>query len=161
TFTAIINGGSITQDIVGPGGAGVTIQTLQMSGGTLFLDHPLNLNAGLQYTGGSIFDGMLFINGASTQAVPMDVQGLIIRSNGTAFTGTGFMSFNDGTVTTLAGTITNNTAIFINSAGAFTDFMLNGNVNLTGGGTINVTSRDRFLGNGILTTNNTISGDTS
>ncbi|GEM_PF-3016734 len=78
--------------------------------------------------------------------------------NGTMFSGNA--SFNDSTNTTLSGTITNNGAIFLNSAGSnFTDFTLNGDVTLTGNGVVNLTNADRILGNGALSTNNRFQGD--
>jgi hypothetical protein len=81
--------------------------------------------------------------------------------SGTVFAGPGLIGFGDGTNTTLAGTITNTGNLLVNSAAFFTDFILNGNVTLTGGGVVNLNNTDRILGNGVLTTNNTIQGDTA
>ncbi len=69
---------------------------------------------------------------------------------------------NDGTATTLVGTMTNTGVISLNSAGNFTDLLLGGNVTLTGAGTVNLSGADRILGSGILTNvNNLIQGDTN
>ena len=55
TFNVVFGSGSLTQDIA----AGVIIQQLQMSGGTLTLNNPLTLNTGLQFSGGTINGGVL------------------------------------------------------------------------------------------------------
>src|SRR4029077_12946319 len=57
TYNAVQSSGMLIQDIA----AGVTIEQFQMSGGTLRLDNPLTLNAGLQFSGGTINGGNLFI----------------------------------------------------------------------------------------------------
>ena len=71
--------GTLTQDIV----AGVTINQLFMSGGTLVLANPLTLNYGLQFTGGSITSGILNIAGDSTQSALMTVSGTTLNNSGT------------------------------------------------------------------------------
>ena len=100
TYSAVISGGSLIQDIA----AGVVIEELFMSGGTLRLDHPLTLNSGLNYSGGAINNGTLFIAGLSKQSAPMSASGLTINNNSSydiAFDGANAFSiaasvFNNG-----------------------------------------------------------------
>jgi FecR protein len=116
------------------------------------------LNGALSFSGGGTNSGIFSAAGGAVINFASDFSML----DGTTFTGPGATSFNNGTHTTLAGTITNNRAIFVNSAGTLTDFILNGDVTLTGGGTIFLTNADRILGNGVLTNvNNAIRGDTA
>ncbi len=102
-YTAIINSGMLTQDIV----AGVIIQQLQMNGGTLVLTNPLTLNTGLQFTGGTFIGGNLFIAGTSTQATTMTLQNVMLNNSGAynitinsgfAFNGAGSNFINSGTL---------------------------------------------------------------
>ena len=75
---------------------------------------------------------------------------------------TGLVQFNDSTSTTLSGTITNNGNILLNSTGNFTDFVLSGNVTLSGSGVLSLVAADRIRGTGIFTNaGTTIEGETS
>src|SRR6185437_477130 len=78
-YNANMSGGLLIQDI----SPGVTIQQFQMSGGTLQLDNPLTLNAGLQFSGGTIQGGNLFIAGTSNQSALMSVNATTINNSGT------------------------------------------------------------------------------
>ncbi len=100
--------GTLTQDIV----AGVTINQLFMSGGTLILANPLTLNVGLQFTGGAINSGTLNVAGNSTQAAQMSVSGTTINNSGiydltlasgNLFAGGGSIFNNSGTLTRSTG----------------------------------------------------------
>jgi mannose-6-phosphate isomerase-like protein (cupin superfamily) len=116
------------------------------------------LSGALSFSGGGTNSGIFSAAGGAVINFASDFSML----DGTTFTGPGATSFNNGTHTTLSGTITNNRSIFVNSAGTLTDFILNGDVTLTGGGTIFLTNADRILGNGVLTNvNNAIRGDTA
>src|SRR5205085_7862410 len=102
-----------------------TIEQFQMSGGTLRLDNPLTLNAGLQFSGGTIAGGNLFIAGPSTQSALMTVSGLTITNSGTysiAFDGSdvfsGSATFNNsGTLSKTTGAGTDNFNIPLNNTG--------------------------------------------
>ena len=233
--------GALTQDII----AGVTINQLFMSGGTLILTNPLTLNVGLQFTGGAITSGLLNIAGVSSQSALMTVSnttlnnsgsydlvlngnafsggGSIFNNSGTLtahatdgtvtfniplsntgtiaaevgtfslfsggsitgiasasagavlqfasnfiigdgaqFAGAGLVQFNNGTTTTLSGAITNNGNVLVDSTGSFTDFVLGSDVTLSGTGVLSLVNADRVRGSGILTNaGNTIEGETS
>ncbi len=117
----------------------------------------------------SALSGALTFNGGGTNSGIFSPSGNAVINfasnfsmlSGTRFSGPGVVSFASGTSTTFAGTITNTGTLSFNSGGTFTDFVLNGNVTLTGGGVVNLSAADRILGNGTLTTNNTIQGETS
>ena len=142
----VFSGGTITQDI----GAGVVIDQLQMSSGTLVLSNPLTLNAGLQFSGGSITSGTLNIAGVSNQSATMTVSALTINNSGSynlnfdasnVFSGGAIFS-NSGTLTkgTGAGTLTFNNQL--NNTGTVS--VLSGTLLLTAGGlnagTLNVST---------------------
>ena len=103
TFNVVFGNGSLTQDIA----AGVTIQQLQMTGGTLILSNPLTLNVGLQFSGGAITSGPLNIAGLSSQSALMTVSNTTLNNsgsydlvlNGNAFSGGGSVFNNSGTLT--------------------------------------------------------------
>ncbi len=78
TTTSYFSSGTLTQDIV----AGVTINQLFMSGGTLILANPLTLDFGLHFSGGGITSGILNIFGDSTQSAIMTVNGTTINNSG-------------------------------------------------------------------------------
>jgi hypothetical protein len=240
-FNASMSSGMLTLDISG----GVTIERFTMSGGTLALNNPLTLNAGFDYTGGTINNGTLFVAGTSTQSAPLtgnnffinnsgdyelafdssnafvgtvtftnsgtvtkstgpgtvtfnatlnNTSGTMLAQNGTLrftsgglqsgtfsadagatiqfssnfsfgtgtnFTGAGTILFDNGTSTNVSGTITNNGNLFVNSTGSFTDLVLNGDTTFAGSGTIRLVNAARIRGNGILTNSNTIEGETS
>src|SRR4029079_2963426 len=83
-------------------------------------------------------------------------------ADGAQFGGGGLVQFNNATTTTLSGTITNNTAVRINSTGSFTDFTLAGDTTLAGSGVLTLVNADRIRGSGIFTNaGNTINGETS
>ncbi len=74
----------------------------------------------------------------------------------------GMFVANNNTTTNIIGTLTNNGTIALNSTFNLTDLVLNGDVTLTGGGTINLANFDRILGSGILTNvDNLIQGSAS
>ncbi len=240
-YDVFFSSGTLTQDIV----AGVIINQLFMSGGTLVLANPLTLEVGLQFSGGSIISGTLNVAGLSSQSALMTVSNTTLNnsgsydlvlngdafsgggsvfnnsgtltahatdgtvtfniplsntgtvsaevgtfvltgggtSSGTAsaasgavlqfgsnftftdgaqFSGDGIIQLNNGTTTTLSGTITNNGNVVLNSTGNFTDFVLNGDLTLNGSGVLTLSNADRVRGSGILTNaGNTIQGETS
>src|SRR4029077_10647674 len=103
-YDASLSAGSLTQDIVN----GVTIDTLFMSGGTLILANPLTLQAGLQFSGGSILSGTLNVAGSSSQTAVMTVDNTTINNSGSyditlaggnAFAGANSTFNNSGTLT--------------------------------------------------------------
>ncbi len=121
TYNASQSSGMLIQDIVG----GVTIEQFQMSGGTLRLDNPLTLNAGLQFSGGTMAGGDLFVVGSSTQSATMGVNGTTITNSGAyniTFDGSdlfaGSATFNNsGTLSKTTGTGTDNFNIGLNNSG--------------------------------------------
>ena len=135
------------------------------------LDGPISFNMQLNNTGTvSAESGTLSLVGGGTNSGTLSAAAgtlLQIASNfsltgGTHFSGEGLIQFSDGTSTNLSGTITNTGNVLIDSSGSFTDFVLNGDVTLTGGGMITLTNADRILGSGVLTNvDNTIAGETS
>jgi hypothetical protein len=138
TYDAVIASGTLTQDIV----TGVTIQRLFMSGGVLVLTNPLTLNAGLQFSGGTIRDGALFVAGVSTQSATMTVNNTQILNtgeynltlpSGSAFSGGGSaFSNSDGTLRkTGAGSVDFN--IELNNSDGMV-LVENGTLRLTAGG---------------------------
>ena len=142
-FDVVFASGSLTQDII----AGVTIQQLQMSGGTLTLSNPLTLDAGLQFSGGTITGGILNIAGSSAQSALMGVNALTINNSGdyditlvagNAFNGGNSTFNNSGTlaVSSLDGTISFN-ILLINTGTVTAE---SGAVSLTDGGTNSGTS---------------------
>ncbi len=129
-FNVALGSGSLTQDIA----PSVIIEQLQMSGGTLTLTNPLSLNAGLQFSGGTITNGVLNVAGTSTQSAVMGATGLTVnnsgaysltQASGNAFSGTGTLFNNSGTIARSTGmsgvtfnTSVNNTGILRASNGA-------------------------------------------
>ena len=135
-YDVYFSSGVLTQDIV----AGVIINQLFMSGGTLVLANPLTLEVGLQFSGGAITSGILNIAGLSSQSALMTVSNSTLNNsgdydlvlNGNAFSGGGSVFNNSGTLTAHAtdGTVTfniplSNTGSVSAEVGAFV---------LTGGG---------------------------
>lgn len=162
--------------------AGVTINQLFMSGGTLILANPLTLAVGLQFSGGSITSGTLNIAGSSTQSALMTVDGTTINNAGLyditfpagdAFSGGGSVFNNSGTLTAHAtdGSISFN--ISLNNTGTVS--AESGTFILTGGGTLSgtasaaadatlqfgsnftITDGAQFSGDGIVQFNNNTS----
>ena len=138
TYNASIASGSLGQDIA----AGVVIEQLFMSGGTLRLDHPLTLEAGLQFSGGAINSGVLNIAGASTQSVQMGASGLTINNHGTydltqdggaVFNGGGNVFNNFGTLRKLGGNMADDFNVPLNNTGSVS--VQTGTLRLIGGGT--------------------------
>ena len=141
--------GTLTQDIV----AGVTINQLFMSGGTLVLANPLTLNFGLQFTGGSITSGILNIAGDSTQSALMTVSGTTLNNSGNyqitltsgnVFSGTGSVFNNSGAVNRSGGTGAVTFNLPLNNDGTFS-------VNL---GTLTLNSVNGVTNNGVLQATN-------
>ncbi len=109
-------------------------------------------------TGGGTFSG---IASAASGAILQFGSDFTI-TDGTQFIGLGTVQFNKPSVTTLSGTITNNTHIVLKATGSFADFVLNGNVTFTGSGTLSLVDADLIRGNGIFTNaGTTIDGETS
>ncbi|MEP6822649.1 MAG: hypothetical protein ABI946_09905, partial [Chthoniobacterales bacterium] len=79
-------------------------------------------------------------------------------SDGAQFTGAGSILFSNNTTTTFSGTIINDGNLLLNSTGNFTDLVLNGDVTLTGAGTLTLINADRITGSGTLTNASTIDG---
>jgi hypothetical protein len=141
------------------------ILTAHATDGTIEFNIPL-VNSGtvsaefgnLVLTGGGTFSG---IASAASDAVLQFGSDFTI-TDGVQFSGPGLVQFNDSTSTTLSGTITNNGNILLNSTGNFTDFVLSGNVTLSGSGVLSLVAADRIRGTGIFTNaGTTIEGETS
>jgi hypothetical protein len=156
---------------VDPGTAGLTNQGLMEAsdGGILLLNGHggqafSNTAATISALGGSqvqlangvsITGGTLSTSGTG-QFINLNTATLTNLTNAGAFVG------DNSSITTIAGTITNNGSISLNSTANATDLVLAGNVTLTGGGTINLKKSDRIRGSGILTNvNNVIHGETN
>ncbi|MEY2488022.1 MAG: hypothetical protein QOH39_3670, partial [Verrucomicrobiota bacterium] len=122
-YNAVQSGGTLVQDIV----AGVTIQQFEMDGGTLQLDNPLHLNAGLQFTGGTINGGNLFIAGSSTQSITMGINGAVISNSGNYD-----ITFDGSDIFSGSGTF-NNSGTFAKTTGAG---IANFNIALNNSGTV-------------------------
>ena len=138
TYDAVISAGRLTQDIVG----GVVIQQLFMSGGTLVLANPLTLNSGLQFSGGSIQSGTLFMAGPSQQTAIMGVSNTVLNNSGfydlalasgNAFGGGGSSFINSGTLR-MSGTGIVSFNLPLNNSGTVS--VDNGTLRLTLAGTI-------------------------
>ena len=109
-------------------------------------------------TGGGTFSGTA--SAASGAILQFGNDFAII--DGAQFVGAGTVQFNKPATTTLSGTITNDTNIILKSSSTFADFVLNGNVTLTGSGVLSLVNADRIRGTGIFTNaGNTIEGETS
>jgi len=113
--------------------------TLAISNGTLGLTGTLNVAAGsVLLNGGTISGGTLATSGGGT-----------IQNVGTAalqnLTNNGTFLGNNGTVTTLAGTITNNGTINVNSTSANTFLQLTANTSLAGTGTVALSGPLAFI----------------
>ena len=104
--------------------------------------------------GASVHGGGMFLLDSSVLRVLNTATLADVRIQGTVIT-------NNGTTTTLAGSIQNDAAFTVNSTGNFTDLSLNGNVNLSGFGSLILTNADRVRGSGILANASTIRGETS
>ena len=139
------------------------------NGGILYLDG--SGGGGFTNTGATItaLDGseVQLANGAVITGGTLTTVGSgVIRDVSTAtlnsLTNAGTFIGNNNTFTTLIGTITNTGSISLNSEGNVADLILNGNVTLTGGGTLNLVNFDRVYGSGVLTNvDNTIQGFTN
>ena len=138
TYDVVIAAGRLTQDIA----AGVTIQQLFMSGGTLILANPLTLNSGLQFSGGSIQSGTLFMAGPSQQTAIMGVSNTVLNNSGfydlalasgNAFSGGGSSFINSGTLSMSGDGAVNLNIALINSGIVSVE---SGILRLTPGGTI-------------------------
>ncbi len=136
-YDVAFSSGALTQDIIN----GVVINQLFMSGGNLILANPLSLEAGLQFSGGSILSGTLNVSGVSSQTAVMGVADTTLNnfgsydlalSTGDAFTGGGSLFNNFGTLTFhgLGGTVTFNLPLI--NTGAVS--VAGGVISLTGGG---------------------------
>ena len=108
-YNVVLTAGSLNQNIA----PGVIIQQLQMSGGTLTLNNPLTLNTGLQFSGGTITNGVLNVAGTSTQSAVLGATGLTLNNSGSysftqasgnLFSGTGAVFNNSGTLARSTGT---------------------------------------------------------
>jgi hypothetical protein len=154
-----VNGGSTLT--VATGANSVNVQ----NGGAITLGGSLNTlgtvtvasSGSLGLSGGAIDDATLA--GAGTfQTTTSGTLHAVTVSNGRTFTGL------NGTTTNLVGTITNNGLIAEASTGGQTDFILDGNVTLTGNGTVQLSnsSNNRIYGNGsnslTIDTNQTVAG---
>ena len=113
--------------------------TAHATGGTAVFNIPL-LNTG---TVSAEFGNFVLTGGGTLSGVASAASGAVLQfgsgftiTDGAQFTGAGLVQFNNSTSTTLSGAITNNTNLLLNSTGDFTDFVLNGNVTLSGSGVL-------------------------
>ncbi|MEP7072067.1 MAG: FecR domain-containing protein, partial [Verrucomicrobiota bacterium] len=103
--------------------------------------------------------GVFSFNGGGTSSGTLSADAgaeLQIASNFTLasssqFTGAGLIRFANGTGTSLSGTLINSGRVFINSTGSYTDWVLNGGLSLSGGGSLQLSNAARIRGSGILT----------
>ncbi len=139
------NGGILYLDGSGGGGftnTGATITALDGSQ--------------VQLVNGAVITGGLFTTAGTGVIETVNNSTLVSLTNAGAFIG------NNGSMTTVVGTITNTGSISLNSSNNVADLILSGNVTLTGGGTLNLINYDRVYGSGILTNvDNTIQGYTN
>ena len=169
TINANVAGAAL---IVDPSSAGgLTNQGLMeaSNGGILVLNG--FGGGGFDNTGGSIsaLDGSIvqLTNGASVVGGTLTTDGsgaihIAGSASLTSLTNTGAIIGDNGSTTTIAGSLVNSGSISVNSVGSFTDLTLNGDVTLSGGGTVNLDNAARFRGSGILTNvDNIIQGETS
>lgn len=158
---------------IDPGSSfGLTNQGLmQASNGGILL---LNGNGGGAFdnTGGTIsaLDGSevrlsngAFITGGTLTTAGTGAIHNFNTATLTSLTNAGSFIGNNGSSTTIAGTITNLGTILIDSTGSFTDLFTSGDVTLNGGGFLTLSNAARVRGNGGILTNvdNTIEGETS
>jgi hypothetical protein len=131
--------------------------TFTNTGGTIKAvgaNSAVSLENGASITGGTITD--------SSGGIVQSPSGHNVTLSGVTNTGT--YAIQNNSITQFVGTTTNSGTIQLNSAGNGTDFELNGNVTLTGGGTVSLTnnSQNFFLGtagaNRLTNVNNTIQG---
>ena len=114
----------------------------------------VNLQSGVTITGGTLTDS----GGGVIETVNADSATL----NG--LTNTGTISVHDNSTLLLAGTIANQGTVQLNSAGNLTIVRMNGNVSLTGGGTVAMDNQPNNVivgaaaGNVLTNVNDTISG---
>ena len=136
-YNVVMGSGALTQDIA----PGVTIQQLQMTGGAITLTNPLTLNAGLQFSGGTISNGVLNVAGTSTQSAVMGAAGLTLNNSGTynftlasgnLFSGAGAVFNNSGTLARSAGTGVVSFNVPLNNSGSVS--VGSGTLQLTAGG---------------------------
>ncbi len=115
-------------------GAGATVD---LSGSTINGGTLTTASGGVMDSGGSTLNGVTISTGSTVTA-------------------------ENNTSTTLAGALTNNGTLFIDSVGNVTDVVISGTVTNTGGGAITMsnTTANRIIGTGTLIndTNNTIQG---
>ncbi len=162
-FDVIFGSGLITQNIA----AGVTVEQLFMTGGTIILANPLTLHSGLQFAGGTLRDGTINLDGPSQQSALMTVNSTTLNNSGNyaltlasgdAFSGANSVFNNSGTLTTSgAGAVSFNIAL--NNTG--TVMVQNGTLRLTSGGSL---SGALVVGSGAvleLASNYTIASGTS
>ena len=142
-YDVTFSSGTLTQDIV----AGVTINQLFMSGGTLVLANPLTLNFGLQFSGGGITSGILNISGDSTQSATMVVNSTTINNSGqyditltsgSVFSGGSSTFNNSGTLLAHADVGTVSFNMPLNNSGTVS--AETGTLSLVSGGTISGTA---------------------
>ena len=134
---------------------------LESTDGTVSFNIPLNNTGTLSAFSGNV---NITAGGSSSGTVNADANATLqfttgfTFADGTQFTGAGSILFANNTSTTFSGTINNQGNLLFNSVGNFTDFVLNGDVTLTGTGTLTLISADRILGNGTLRNASTILG---
>ncbi|MGI9172775.1 MAG: beta strand repeat-containing protein [Chthoniobacterales bacterium] len=140
------NGGIL--QLTGNGGG-----TFDNTGGTIeaLASSEVRLVAGAAISGGT-----LTTSGDGVIRVPTN-------ASLTSLTSAGSFVGNDNSTTTLSGTINNTGSILLNGVSRPTSLAINGNVTLTGGGTVTLTDGYDFIaGSGTLTNvNNTIQGANS
>ena len=141
------------------------ILTAHATDGTVEFNIPL-VNSG---TVSAEFGNFVLTGGGTLSGTAAAAAGAVLQfgsdftiTDGAQFAGPGLVQFNDSTSTILSGTITNNGNILLNSTGNFTDFVLSGNVTLSGSGVLSLVAADRVRGTGIFTNaGTTIEGETS
>jgi len=115
TGTLILNGNTITQT-----GAG----TIKSTGSDVQLENGVTINGGTLSTSGS---GIIHTLGGQTGTLEN-------------LTNSGNYQLDNNAITDLIGTITNNGNINLASVGNFTDLVMNGNVTLSGTGTVTLSN---------------------
>ena len=149
---ADVNGGALTLDLVGSEGNNFNTATIRaINGGVFqFAGTALTNTGGLivgengsevQYTGSTIVGGTLDSNGSGVNRV-------IGNSTFVSIENSGLFSVSNAVFTELHGTITNSGTLLLNAGANLTDFRLNSDVLLTGGGALTTSNsgNNRILG---------------
>ena len=149
------------------GGSGGTFNNLgnvlKLGAGTVNFNIPLVGGAGvlegtLRFTAGGTLEGAFSVDSGAL----LELAANYTVNAGTQIDGPGIFRLNNGTTTTIGGTLNNRGLVSLNSTGSSTDLVLSGNTALVGGGTLSLSNAGRVRGSGVLTiTDQIVAGETS